>query len=155
MHVEAARHPGKKVMVVMVCWSRSVLTASVLHFVHIIHCFDAYTSTPSRTALHHVADLPDLYTALVAYLQASHSCTCHTCIPTFPKPPCMHIYILAVFPAHNSACAISFTHACACRTASTCINHILTSPHIHYSDEPNAIIFIQVLALSHIAQVLI
>ncbi len=38
---------------------------------------------------------------------------------------------------------------------STCIDQILTSSHIHYSDEPNAIIFIQVLALSHRAQVLI
>ncbi len=84
----------------------------------------------------------------------THSCTCHTCIPTFPKPPCMHtyIYILAVFATHNSAYAISFTHACACRT---CIYHILTSSHIHYSDEPNAINLIQVLALSHRAQVLI
>ncbi len=30
----------------------------------------------------------------------------------------------------------------------------MPSPHIHHSDEPNAIIFIQVLALSHRAQVL-
>ncbi len=33
-------------------------------------------------------------------------------------------------------------------------SHIaLTSSHIHHSDEPKAIIFIQVLALSHRAQV--
>ncbi len=55
------------------------------------------------------------------------------------------ICIFAVFPTHNSARAIN----------RTCIDHILTSSHIHYSDEPNAIIFIQVLALSHRAQVLI
>ncbi len=41
-------------------------------------------------------------------------------------------------------------HEHACRTY---IHHILTSSHIPYSDEPNAIIFIQVLALSHRAQV--
>ncbi len=29
------------------------------------------------------------------------------------------------------------------------ITYVLISSHIHYSDEPNAIIFIQVLALSH------
>ncbi len=35
-------------------------------------------------------------------------------------------------------------------------SHIaLTSSHIHHSDEPNAIIFIQVLALSHRAQALL
>ncbi len=50
----------------------------------------------------------------------------------------------------NASCTISFTPACACRT---CIDHILTSSHIHYSDEPNAIVFTQVLALSHRAQV--
>ncbi len=52
-------------------------------------------STPSRTALHHVADLPDLYTACTGSVPAgiTHSCTCHTCITTFPKPSCMHSYI--------------------------------------------------------------
>ncbi len=49
------------------------------------------------------------------------------------------------------AMRISEQVRCAC---STCIDHILTSSHIHYSDEPNAIIFTQVLALSHRAQVL-
>ncbi len=149
----------------------------------VIYCLDACTSTPLRTALHHVADLPylpDLYTALeapVAYLQASHThahathasrhfpnhhACMHACIPIYipkiatPVTLCkgwqsasnipVRIYILAIFPTHNSACAIDFTHASACRT---CTNHKLTSSHIHHSDEPNAIIFIQVLALSH------
>ncbi len=110
------------------------------------HCFSCrYTTTRAWVPVHCTGGVP---------AGIAHLCTCHTCIPTFSKPPCMHtfIYILAVFPTHNSACAISFTPACACRT---CIDQILTSSHIHYSDEPNAIIFIQVLALSHRAQVLI
>ncbi len=71
-----------------------------------LHCFTLLTC------------LPDLYTALAGSVPAgiTHACTyalMHACIP---------IYILAIVPTHNSACAVNFTHACACRTY---IHHIL------------------------------
>ncbi len=69
-----------------------------------------------------------IYTAAPQYVGPDVSqTTMHAYVP---------VYILTVFPNHNPACAFSFTHACMHMHRS---HVILTSSHIHYSDEPNAI----------------
>ncbi len=121
----------------------------------IIYCLDACTSTSLGTALRHVADLRTCLTCtlhcVVAYLLAgiAHSCTCHTCIPTFPKPPCMH------------ACIHTYIYTCDFCNAQLCLrdqpHSYMSMPHMHqshinflthpvpYSDEPNAIILLRCL----------
>ncbi len=84
----------------------------------IIYCLHACTSTPF--ALHCImllTYLPDLHTALVAYLQASHTHAhaTHTSRHFPNHDACMHTYICTCDFSNAqlrlSACAISFTHA--------------------------------------------
>ncbi len=51
----------------------------------------------------------------------THSCTCHTCIPTFPKPPCMHTYIYTCGFSNAQLCLHDQLHAC------------MRMPHMHRS----------------------
>ncbi len=77
----------------------------------------------------------------------THACT-HALMHS-----CMHTYMYNCDCSNAQTCLRGQPHACMSMPHIHPSHIALTSSHIHHSDEPNAIIFIQVLALSHRAQV--
>ena len=128
---------------------RTCLSAFCTHHT-LVRCMHTHAT------LHNVADLR------IHYLQASaFTCTCRTCITTFPI-----LHYLITYPY---ACSFGFIHSYYTQTHMIAHAHTHTIHQyrhasiayrffrtLHHSDEPSActiIIFIQALALFHRAQV--